>query len=462
MPPTKRQAKPSSTKIILTPEARAALSLLEHSHEPVFLTGRAGTGKSTLLQYFRANTEKKMVVLAPTGVAAVNVRGQTVHSFFGFGPDITVDKVRRRRGKSADLFQKLEAIVIDEISMVRADLLDCIDAFLRLNGPKPRQPFGGIQMIFVGDLYQLPPVVPPDDEEVFNSFYKSPYFFDARAFALQSLQVVELTRVWRQHDRGFVSILDAIRTASIRDAELAFLNRRCLVRGQPKHRPGVVHLVPTNFQADRINHAHLNSLPGDVTTFTGVLEGDFSRRSLPTSLALPLKPGSQIMMLANDYNDRFVNGDMGVIEDIDEDEPEEAIVVRLTNGYRGKITPYTWEAIRFSYDSERDRIIAETLGSFTQYPVRLAWALTIHKAQGQTFDRVVVDFGRGTFAHGQAYVALSRCRGLEGLTLRTPLQRQHLIIDPRIRDFLSTGHTPAPQLALTFAPERAWQGKDAF
>jgi ATP-dependent exoDNAse (exonuclease V) alpha subunit len=160
------------------------------------------------------------------------------------------------------------------------------------------------------------------------------------------------------------------------------------------------------------------------------------------------------MMLANDYNDRFVNGDMGVIEDIDEDEPEEAIVVRLTNGYRGKIRPYTWEAIRFSYDSERDRIIAETLGSFTQYPVRLAWALTIHKAQGQTFDRVVVDFGRGTFAHGQAYVALSRCRSLEGLTLRTPLQSRYLIIDQRVQEFLSTGPKQPSQLDLTFAPDR--------
>ena len=454
MPVSNRPAKSPRPKMILTEEARAALGLLEHGREPVFLTGRAGTGKSTLLQYFRAATRQRIVVLAPTGVAAVNIQGQTIHSFFGFGPDITVDKVSRRRGKSAEIFKKLEAIVIDEISMVRADLLDCVDAFLRLNGPHSRQPFGGIRMIFVGDLYQLPPVVPPDDEEAFTSFYKSPYFFDARAFALQPLRVVELTRVWRQQDPSFVSLLDAIRTASARDAELAFLNRRCLARGQLKHRPGVVHLVPTNFQADRINQAHLDRLPGAITTFRGLLEGDFSRRSLPTSMDLPLKPGAQIMMLVNDHHGRFVNGDMGLIEDIDDDEPEEAVHVRLASGYSGTITPYTWEAIRFSYDQERDRIVAETLGSFTQYPLRLAWALTIHKAQGQTFDRVVVDFGRGTFAHGQAYVALSRCRSLEGLTLRTPLRLGHIIIDRRVQEFLSTGPKQPSQLDLTFAPDR--------
>jgi ATP-dependent DNA helicase PIF1 len=424
-------------KLTLTPEVKAALAILESAQDPVvFLTGRAGTGKSTILRYFRATTAKKLVVLAPTGVAAVNVQGQTIHSFFRFGPDITVDKVRARHDRESGLFTRLQAIVIDEISMVRADLLDCIDAFLRLNGPEPQRPFGGISMIFVGDLYQLPPVVPPEEEKLFRTYYASPYFFDARVLRTCSLRRVELMTVFRQRDPNFVAILDAIRTSAITPTQLARINSRVLRAPLSHNARALVHLVPTNAQAERINAAHLSQLSSPGVVFQGVVTGAFNRKHLPTSEALTLKSGARVMMLANDMDGRWVNGDMGGITAIDADTPAQAITVQLENGYRGVISPYTWEVIRFFYDERHDRIETQVEGSFTQYPLRLAWALTIHKAQGKTFDHLLVDIGSGTFAHGQAYVALSRCTSLEGLVLRTPVEERHIFIDRRVQAFV--------------------------
>jgi ATP-dependent exoDNAse (exonuclease V) alpha subunit len=448
-PPSRKTLhRPVQPGVTLTAEATQALQLLEQTPTHVFLTGRAGTGKSTLLQYFRATTRKTMAVLAPTGVAAVQVQGQTIHSFFGFGPDITVAKVRRRRDRESALFKRLQTIVIDEISMVRADLLDCIDAFLRLNGRAPSLPFGGIQMVFIGDLYQLPPVVPPAEEAVFRTYYASPYFFDAKVLRSSAVAVVELTHVHRQRDAEFIAILDAIRTCAVTDEQLATLNRRVVNShrdaGAGQH-PPTMHLVPTNAQAERINEAHLARLSAKAVTFRGTTTGEFNRTHLPTSEMLPLKPGAQIMMLTNEPAGCWVNGDMGKIVEINAEEPSAAITVELANGYRGKIGPHTWEMIRFFYDEKRDRIEAEVVGSFTQYPLRLAWALTIHKAQGKTFDQVLVDFGQGTFAHGQAYVALSRCRSLEGLMLRAPVLRRHLFMDQRVQQFLA-GQTP-PRLS---------------
>jgi hypothetical protein len=435
---TRRHAKPQLT---LHAEAAAVLRLLEHTRTSVFLTGRAGTGKSTLLQYFRATTAKRMVVLAPTGVAAVQVQGQTIHSFFGFGPDITVEEVRQRPVREPALCKQLDTIVIDEISMVRADLLDCMDMFLRLHGPRPSRPFGGLQMLFIGDLYQLPPVVPPDDAAVFATYYLSPYFFDARAVQDLPLRVVELTHVYRQQDPAFIAVLEAIRTGSLSEAGLALLNTRVHPVDVAARQTGLMHLVPTNAHADHINGAHLARLPGEAVTCRGTLRGEFRRSALPTSALLTLKPGARIMLLANDAAGRWVNGDVGVITAIDPSQPHQALQVELDNGDGGWLGPYTWERIRFTYNADLDRIEAEVLGSFTQYPVRLAWALTIHKAQGKTFDQVLVDFGRGTFAHGQAYVALSRCTSLAGLRLQRPLEARHIVIDRRVRRFLD----PSPE-----------------
>ena len=435
---TRRHAKPQLT---LHAEAAAVLRLLEHTRTSVFLTGRAGTGKSTLLHYFRATTAKRLVVLAPTGVAAVQVQGQTIHSFFGFGPDITVEEVRQRPVREPALFKQLDTIVIDEISMVRADLLDCMDMFLRLHGPRPSRPFGGIQMLFIGDLYQLPPVVPPDDAAVFATYYRSPYFFDARAVQDLPLRVVELTHVYRQQDPAFIAVLEAIRTGSLSAAGLALLNTRVYPVDVAARQTGLMHLVPTNAHAEHINGAHLARLPGEAVTCRGTVRGEFRRSALPTSALLTLKPGARIMLLANDAAGRWVNGDVGVITALDPSQPHQALQVELDNGDGGWLGPYTWERIRFTYNADLDRIEAEVLGSFTQYPVRLAWALTIHKAQGKTFDQVLVDFGRGTFAHGQAYVALSRCTSLAGLRLQRPLEARHIVIDRRVRRFLD----PSPE-----------------
>ncbi len=454
--PTRRYrqgpARPAAQpQITLTDEAREVLRLFEEAREPVFLTGRAGTGKSTLLQCFRATTAKKLAVLAPTGVAAVHVQGQTIHSFFGFGPDITIEKVQKMRVRDAALYRKLDALVIDEVSMVRADLLDYIDAFLRLHGRERSRPFGGVQIILIGDLYQLPPVVTPDDRDIFRTYYPSPYFFDAHAWRDVALKVVELTQVWRQRDPTFVSILDAIRTSSLGSDGLARLNSRFSAAPVIGGDDAVMHLVPTNAQAEAINASHLDRLAGQAVTFLGTVQGEFRSASLPTAETLVLKPDAKIMLVANDGDGRWINGDVGVITDINASQSQAAITVALENGYAGTIAPYTWEVVRFTYDAQHDRIEAEVVGSFTQYPLRLAWALTIHKAQGKTFDHVLVDFGRGTFAHGQAYVALSRCTSLEGLVLRQRVERRHILIDPRVQQFFAAARDGAWVVVSTLA-----------
>ena len=417
-------------------EGRDVLERLERASAHLLITGRAGTGKSTLLQHFRQHTQKKLAVLAPTGVAAVNIGGQTIHSFFGFRPGVTIDQIRpRRRGPNA-LYSQLDTIIIDEISMVRADLLDCIEAFLRLNGPVAGALFGGVQMIFIGDLYQLPPVTPEDERELFETVYASPFFFDAASYARANVQRVELTQVYRQRDPVFVDLLDALRTGALSESQRAYLNQHC-VRQRHQGEGAPIQLVTTNRLADQINHNYLERLPGRAQIYSGELRGAFGERQLPTHERLRLRPQARVMLLHNDAEGRWINGDLGLIETLaDRERPDQAITVQLDRGERVEVKRYTWESIRFRYDPERRRIASEVMGAFTQYPLRLAWAVTIHKAQGQTFDDVVVDFGRGTFAPGQAYVALSRCTSMAGLTLRRPLERRHVLTDARIETFL--------------------------
>ncbi len=433
----RRKTRPAIESIELSPEASAALKLFEETRQHVFLTGRAGTGKSTLLQHFRHTTRKRLAVLAPTGVAAVNVQGQTIHSFFGFGIGITPEKARRRATAKKQLYRNLQTIVIDEISMVRADLLDCINAFLRLNGPRTNEPFGGVQMIFIGDLYQLPPVVQADEEALFTTHYPSPFFFDANVF--QQLQtpfdVVQLTKVYRQRDAHFVDLLDAVRTATLDRQQLDALNARYHADLTGIDREQYVGLVTTNAMADRINALHLDRLEQPAYSFKGTVNGTFNRPQLPTDETLVLKAGARIMMLNNEPRGNWVNGTLGHVSDIEDGDDAISIRVDLESGYTGKILPFTWESIRYTFNPRTQQIESEVVGSFTQYPLRLAWGSTIHKAQGKTFDRVVVDLGRGTFAPGQAYVALSRCRTLEGLVLRKPLRPEHVQIDPRVQVF---------------------------
>ena len=430
--PTSKRRKPL---LELTPEASAALALFEQTARHVFLTGRAGTGKSTLLQHFRRTTRKRLAVLAPTGVAAVNVQGQTIHSFFGFGIGVTPEKASRRATAKRQLYRNLQAIVIDEISMVRADLIDCIDAFLRLNGPRAGRPFGGVQMIFIGDLYQLPPVVQADEEELFATHYASPFFFDAKAFQHAAFDVAQLAKVYRQRDGAFVDLLDAVRTATLDAPQLAALNARYQADLSGIDRERYVGLVTTNAMADRINAMHLERIEQPVYAFAGTVNGAFNRPQLPTDATLRLKAGARIMMLNNEPRGRWVNGTLGKVADIDNGDDAVAIRVELESGYAGKIQPFTWESIRYAFNPRTQQIESEVVGSFTQYPLRLAWGSTIHKAQGKTFDRVVLDLGRGAFAPGQTYVGLSRCRSLEGLILRKPLRPEHVQIDPRVRAF---------------------------
>ncbi len=429
--------------IEINSQFKAALDLMENSSEPVFVTGRAGTGKSTLLSHFCQTTGKAVAVLAPTGVAAINVRGQTIHSFFGFKPDITTQQskalaMRAARYKEAELYQKLETLVIDEISMVRADLLDCMDVFLRTVRKRKQRPFGGVQIIMIGDLYQLPPVVTTTEREIFKLHYASPYFFSSHVFSQMIPHLVELETVYRQKDQSFIDLLNAVRNNSLTDEQIEAINA-CY---EPdfdsiKSEDFYIHLTSTNEQASLINRQRLDSLPGALHTFEGVIDGNFEQKNYPTEWQLQLKKNAQVMLLNNDPSGRWVNGTMGIITEISTGQVEE-IKVELENGREDWIKPVRWEILHYDYDEKEKTLVTEPVGAFTQYPLKLAWAITIHKSQGKTFDRVILDVGRGTFATGQMYVALSRCRHLKGLILKKPLRRSHVFVDQRIVSFLTS------------------------
>ncbi|MBF0594389.1 MAG: AAA family ATPase [Candidatus Omnitrophica bacterium] len=415
-----------------------AFDLFEHSRKSIFLTGRAGTGKSTLLQYFRSSTAKNTAVLAPTGVAAVNIKGQTIHSFFNFRPDITpatVCNIRLRRGQK-EIYRNLDAVIIDEVSMVRADLMDCIDAFLRLHARHADKPFGGVQMILIGDLYQLPPVVMREERDIFTNVYASPYFFDARCFNGLPFEFLELETIYRQKEDRFIALLNAVRDNKLTSADLSLLNLNVNASFEPDEKDFYVYLTTTNDLADRTNQARLTALKGKVYEYGGTIDGQFEERNLPTQEALRLKIGAQVMLLNNDPMGRWVNGTIGHVKDIIHSGGDDAIRVHLADGHDVDIEPFTWEMYRFMFDKDAGRIDSEVVGAFTQYPLRLAWAVTIHKAQGKTFSKVVIDIGYGTFSHGQVYVALSRCVTLEGIVLKKPIVQRHIMMDDRVRLFL--------------------------
>lgn len=425
--------------IELTAEFIRALSLMENSNKHLFVTGKAGTGKSTLLEYFRTTSKKNLAVVAPTGVAAVNVRGQTIHSFFQFKPTITLDHVQKLSGRfnpMGETYKNLQVLIVDEISMVRADLLDCMDKFLRLNGPDKRLPFGGVQMMFFGDLFQLPPVVTAADQDLLSENYRSPYFFDAQVFQCLTLEVIELTHIFRQRDDAFIAILNAIRTSSFTEEHLSRLNQNH--RKGSKDSDFTLTLTTTNALADTVNTEKLEQLDGKAVTYAGNLTGNFLPKDAPTAEELTLKIDSQIMLLNNDAQRRWVNGTIGRLKEIKEhdNEPDE-LMIELPERITVSVQPYTWEAYSFKLDPETRRVEPQSEGTFTQYPIKLAWAVTIHKSQGKTFDRIVIDLGRGTFAHGQLYVALSRCRSLEGITLKQLVQPRHVIMDPRVQSFMA-------------------------
>ena len=426
-----------AARIEVTGEFARALKAMERGARHLFVTGCAGTGKSTLLNWFCGQVDWDPVVLAPTGVAALNVGGQTVHRFFGFGIDVTPGSVRRRERRPRDprLYKSLRTLIIDEVSMLRADLLDCVDAFLKLHGPRPGAPFGGVHMVFIGDLYQLPPVVTGLEREALREVYESPHFFSALALADIELEIIELTRVFRQRDRDFVELLNRIRKNTPEADDLERINGRVDPRFDPPEGQGYVTLTGTNRKAGLINRTRLDGLPGPEHVHEALIQGDFSREFYPTEARLRFKEGAQIMLLNNDAAGRWVNGSIGLIEQVHIGGGEECLIVRLADsGRRARVQPYEWELMRF--EAREGSIVSSPAGTFTQFPFRLAWAVTVHKGQGKTFERMVIDLDR-VFAAGQAYVALSRCTSLEGLTLTRPLSAGAIRCDWRVQRFLT-------------------------
>lgn len=425
--------------IEINPEFARALESIRTGRGNLFITGRAGTGKSTLLEYFRDHADDEPVILAPTGVAALNVHGQTLHHFFGFRTDVTPDAVRqsRRKPRNPRLYKELTTLIIDEASMLRADLLDCVDGFLRRHGPTPRTPFGGVQMVFVGDLYQLPPVVTGSEREIFQTVYETPYFFSAHALEDAEIEIIELPKIYRQKDRQFVELLNRIRNDTVDDSDLALLNSRIDEDFEPPADSFYITLTTTNRTADRINGEKLDTLPGEAYISDAALEGNFDRTYQPAATELVFKEGAHIMLLNNDASGRWVNGSLGWIKRVRRRRGGKlGVSVHVQDsGKVVEVEPYTWELIRFTLQA--GRIASETVGRFTQLPFRLAWAVTIHKSQGKTFDHVVIDLERGAFASGQTYVALSRCTSFQGIALRREIRKSSIRTDWRVSRFLT-------------------------
>ncbi len=417
--------------MVLSDDYKYVLDTLERTDKSMFITGRAGTGKSTLLKLFRDTTRKKTVVLAPTGVAALNVKGQTIHSFFGFPPKL-LSKSDIKKKRSKKLFKKLEVLIVDEVSMVRADLLDNMDYSLRLHREDPR-PFGGVQMVFFGDVFQLPPVVAREEEKNYLSFYyDSPFFFSSESYKLLGAETIELRKIYRQEERHFIRLLDAVRLNQIDYDDLEDLNERHVPDFEETGNS--ITLTTRNYIVDSINLKELKKLPTKEYIYPAKISGDFNTRLYPTDLVLKLREGAQVMFLRNDPERRFVNGSIGKVVFLS----DEKVVVEIKESGKTKkieVEPETWEIIKYKMDDKKEKIETEITGEFIQYPLRAAWAITIHKSQGKTFDRVIIDMGKGAFEHGQTYVALSRCRTLGGIVLKQKLRFQDVMVNDKVVDF---------------------------
>ena len=426
-------------------EFQDALQLITHTRQSVFLTGKAGTGKSTFLKYIRNHTKKKYVVLAPTGIAAINAGGVTLHSFFKLpfrpmlpdDPDLSLSHGRifeffKYPKEKRKIIAEVDLIIIDEISMVRADIIDCVDRILRVYSGNMRLPFGGKQLLFVGDVFQLEPVVPSDQKEILSLFYASPFFFSARVFKDINLVPIELQKVYRQTDSVFINILDRIRNNAARKQELDTLNGRYFPSFEPQNEDMYITLATRRDQVDFINEKKLAELPGEEYVSVGKIEGDFPESSLPTQLNLSIKEQAQVIFIDNDYERRWVNGTIGMVSGIDENGN---VYVLLESGVEHLVEPTSWRNYKYKYNEKEKRIEEEIVGTFEQLPIRLAWAITVHKSQGLTFSRVVVDLTGGVFAGGQTYVALSRCTSLEGLVLKSKISSRDIFIRKEIVEF---------------------------
>ncbi|OGZ05397.1 MAG: hypothetical protein A3C93_05025 [Candidatus Lloydbacteria bacterium RIFCSPHIGHO2_02_FULL_54_17] len=416
--------------IVIDREREEALKLME-SGENVYLTGNAGTGKSALSQHFLKHTKKRVLILASTGIAALNVGGQTIHSGLRIMPGARPEDMKKDAGPRSRIWKEIDAILTDELSMVRADLLDCMDRFLRLNGKDEGKPMGGVQLIGVGDICQLPPVVTEEEEGRFSKHYPGPYFFDAHCFPSLHMTTVDLKRVFRQKDAKLVRILNRIRVGKATAGDLRFLNKRHesgFDIGNSSH----LYLATRNRVVDEMNSRKMRELPGTEVRLRGVVSGKFTRDRFPAEEDLVLKVGARVMLLNNDPFKRWVNGDIGVVTDITNGR----IGVELPKRGVVGVEMHRWENIRQSFNEETKALERIVVGTYSQFPIRPAWAITIHKSQGQTFEQVAIDLAGGTFAHGQAYVALSRATSLTGLVLTRLLEHDDIIFDERVREFM--------------------------
>ncbi len=431
-------------KINFSDKAQRVIDLVQGSRQNIFVTGKAGTGKSTLLQYIRQNAKQKVIVVAPTGISAINVNGDTIHSFFGLKPGFEKDEAKKMRidEKKQKKFKQLKTIAIDEISMVRADLLDAIDIVLR-RARQEHMPFGGVQMIFFGDLYQLPPVVTSADRDKFFSEYPTPYFFSAEVLTAGqqdsffgngfSFEHIELDEIYRQSDATFIELLNAVRNNTATTQDFAQLNTRHDPGFVPDDEEQYIHLVTTNAAAKAINTRKLEELDAENVTFEAGIKDNVPKSLYPNDTEITICEGAQVMFINNDAERRWVNGTIGTVTNIGKEGSAYVVTVEKADGKTVSVDMHTWEISK--YVMEGGSFQREMMGSFTQIPLKLAWAITIHKSQGKTFDNVIIDLGRGSFAHGQTYVALSRCTSLEGIVLKQPLSARSIIMDKRVQNF---------------------------
>lgn len=414
----------------LSPEQAAVYEVIESTKAHVFVTGRAGTGKSTLLNHLSWNSSKQLVIAAPTGVAALNVGGQTLHSLFRLPIGVIADAEIEQSAPLRKLLGAIDTLVIDEVSMVNADLLDAIDRSLRLARQRKDDPFGGVQLVLFGDPYQLAPVPPHDagEQAYFADHYRSPWFFDAKVWRETELGIYELTTIHRQHEDEFKYLLNAVRHGMVTAEIAARINE---VGARRPEGDGLITLASRNDIVNRINASALAKLPGRVLTAVAEINGDFGGRSFPADERLELKVGAHVMFLRNDSDQRWVNGSLGVVTKIDK-----TVFVEV-DGERHEVEPATWERYRYSYSPSTKELRKEIVAEFVQFPLRLAWAVTIHKSQGKTYERAVVDLGSRAFAPGQTYVALSRISTLDGLYLTRPLKPGDILVDENVKRFMA-------------------------
>lgn len=422
------------------PELQLAWQFIENTGTHLFLTGKAGTGKTTFLRRLKEQSPKRMVILAPTGIAAINAGGVTIHSFFqlSFAPfvlETTFNSSQthyRFSKEKRNIIRSMDLLVIDEISMVRADLLDAIDSALRRYRDREK-PFGGVQLLMIGDLQQLAPVVKENEWEMLKNYYETPYFFASRALRETVYMTIELKTVYRQSDTFFLSLLNKIRENQADDEVLNELNRRYQPGFRPRKEEGYIRLTTHNYQAQKVNDNELASLPGQTYSFRAEIDGTFPEYLYPADEVLTIKAGAQIMFLKNDPSSekRYYNGMIGEVAAVN----DAGMIVRgKDNGDEFQLLPEEWGNYKYVLNEETKEITEEIEGTFRQYPIRLAWAITIHKSQGLTFERAIID-ARNSFAHGQTYVALSRCKTLEGMVLESPLRREAIISDSTVDDF---------------------------